>query len=124
MSLSRSPSPRGPLLPVGLLLVALGIGNWYTGRDKALEHEQMLAAAKLAAPVEHFEDFGHLTARTTGTLLSSLQRGDDEYTIVTAKLDFYRVVQSGGRLMIFLGLFCAAAGFIRAWQQQRPARQP
>jgi hypothetical protein len=110
---------RSPLLPVGLLLVVIGFGNWYTGWDKAAEHERLLAAGNLSAPAEHFEDFRELDARTTATLLSALQRGSDEHTIVSAKLDFYKVVQSGGRLLVLLGLFCAAAGMIRSWYRQR-----
>ncbi|HXQ24711.1 MAG TPA: hypothetical protein VN812_23740 [Candidatus Acidoferrales bacterium] len=112
---------RSPLLPVGLLLVVLGFGNWYTGQDKGAEYERLLAAGNLPAPVEQFEDFRELDARTTTTLLTALQRGADEYTIVNAKLDFYKVVQSGGRLLILLGLFCAAAGMIRSWYRQRQA---
>jgi hypothetical protein len=110
---------RSPLLPVGFLLVIIGFGNWYTGHDKGAEYERLLAAGNLPAPVEHFEDFQELDAHTTTTLLSVLQRGSDEYTIVNAKLDFYKVVQSGGRMLILLGLFCAAAGMIRSWYRQR-----
>ncbi len=112
---------RSPLLPVGVLLIVLGLGNWYTGIDKGAEYEQLLAAGNLPAPVENFEDFRELDARTTTTLLSPLQRGSDEYTIANAKLDFYKVVQSGGRLLILAGLFCAAAGLIRSWHYQRLA---
>ena len=112
---------RSPLLPVGLLLVIIGFGTWYTGQDTGAEYEQLLAAGNLPAPVEQFEDFRELDARTTATLLTALQRGADEYTIVNAKLDFYKVVQSGGRLLILLGLFCAAAGMIRSWYRQRQA---
>lgn len=112
---------RSPLLPVGLLLVIIGFGNWYTGQDKGAEYELLLAAGNLPAPVEQFEDFRELNAHTTATLLSPLQRGADEHTIANAKLDFYKVVQSGGRLLILLGLFCAAAGMIRSWYRQRQA---
>ena len=114
---------RSPLLPVGLLLVIIGFGNWYTGQDKGAEYERLLATGNLPAPVEQFADFHELNAHTTATLLSALQRGTDEYTIVNAKLDFYKVVQSGGRLFILFGLFCAAAGMIRSWYRQRQAER-
>lgn len=110
---------RTPLLPVGLLLIVLGIGNWYTGRDKTAEHEQLLANGNLTTTVGEFQDFPELNARTTTTLLSSLQRGSDRHSIVAAKLDFYKVVQSGGRILVLIGSFCAAAGLIRAWHNQR-----
>ena len=110
---------RTPLLPVGLLLVLLGLGNWYTGHDKTAEHEQLLLNNEFTAPVAEFSDFPELNARTTATLLSSLQRGSDRHSIVATKLDFYKVVQSGGRILVLIGLFCTAAGLIRSWHRQR-----
>jgi hypothetical protein len=125
---------RHPLLPVGLLLVLLGFGNWYTGKDKGAEYEELLAAGKLPSPAEPFEEFRELDAHTSATLLRSLQRGSDESALVNAKLDFYKVVQSGGRILILVGLFCAAAGLVRSYRQRvvgrrtaalrEPARRP
>lgn len=113
---------RHPLLPIGLILLAVGIGNWYTGRSKSVEYEQILASGNRPAPVEDFADFDELTAGTTATLLSNLRRGTDEYTLVNSKLDFYKLVQSGGRLFILVGLFCSAAGLIRFWYRRRAQR--
>jgi hypothetical protein len=112
---------RHPLLPVGVLLVLLGFGNWYTGRDKTSEYEHLLASGSLPPPVENVEDFHELNERTSATLLSRLQRGSDEHTFVNAKLDFYKVVRSGGRLFMLCGLFCAAAALIRTWYWRRLA---
>lgn len=112
-------SLRNPLLPVGVLLVLLGVGNWYTGHGKTLEHEQLLAAAEPPAPSQQFDEFRELDAHTNATLLSTLQGGSDESATIRAKLDFYQVVQSGGRMLILLGLFSAAAGMIHSWYRQR-----
>ena len=110
---------RNPLLPVGLMLVVLGFGNWYTGADKGHEYEVLLAAGHLPANLADFDEFHELTARTNATLLNPIQRGNDESTFLNAKLDFYKVVQSGGRILILVGLFCAAAGLIHSWYRQR-----
>jgi hypothetical protein len=112
---------RNPLLPVGVLLVLLGLGNWYTGHGKTLEHEQLLASEGVPAAAQHFDEFQELDAHTNATLLGTLQSGSDASTIIRAKLDFYQVVQSGGRMLILLGLFCAAAGLIHSWYRQRHA---
>ena len=109
---------RNPLLPVGLLLVIMGLGNWYTGINKGAEYEQLLANTSSPAAAVQFDDFRELNARTTATLLSPLRRGSDERRLISAKLDFYRVVQSGGRIFILLGLFCTAAGLIRSWYRR------
>lgn len=121
---------RSPLVFVGAALIIIGAGNWYTGVDKGAEYERLLAAGNLPTAVDDYEDFHHLTARTAATLLAPLQRGSDEYTLANAKLDFYKVAQSGGRMLMLLGLFCSAAGVIRSWQRRRgverdelPARQ-
>lgn len=114
---------RNPLVPIGLLLVVLGLGNWYTGKDKGAEYEPLLATGDVAPPGAHFEDFPQLNAHTTATLLRPLQRGSDQHMLLTAKYDFYKVVQSGGRILILLGLFCAAAGLIRFWYHQRSERE-
>jgi hypothetical protein len=110
---------RNPLVPAGLLLVLLGLGNWYTGLDKSAEHEHMLAAGNLAPPLQQFYEFDKLTARTNASLLTVFQRGSDPSTLINAKLDFYRVVYAGGRMLILLGVFAMAAGCIHSWYRQR-----
>jgi hypothetical protein len=113
---------RSALLPIGLLLVVIGLGNWYTGLTQGAQHEELLATGKLPAPVASFDDFPELNAHTTATLLKPLQRGSDQHTLVSAKLDFYKVVQSGGHILVLLGLFCSAAGVVRTWYRQRRER--
>ena len=116
---------RNPLLPVGLLLIVLGIGNWYTGRDKGRDHALLLESRHPAANLTDFEEFQELTARTNATLLTPTQRGGDDSVFINAKLDFYKLVQSGGRILVLVGLFCAAAGLIHSWYRQRhPERSP
>jgi len=114
---------RNPLFPVGLVLMMLGFGNWYTGLDKTREHEELLAARTESAPEGNFDEFRELNARTNATLLRTLQRGSDESTIINTKLDFYKVVQSGGRMLMMLGLFCTAAGVIHTWYRRRVAER-
>jgi hypothetical protein len=109
---------RNPFFPVGLFLVVLGLGNWYAGRDKCVEYEQLLAAGKLPAPAQHFTEFPELNAHTTATLLRPLQRGNDAQMLAGTKLDFYRVVQGGGRMLVLVGLFLAAAGLIHSYRQR------
>ena len=109
---------RNPLLPVGLLLLILGFGNWWTGYARGRDYERLLAGGPLPANLADFDEFDELTARTNATLLDPIQRGNDESTLLNAKLDFYKVVQSGGRIMILAGLFCAVTGLSRAWYRQ------
>jgi len=114
---------RHPLLPIGVILVVLGFGNWYTGMDRSREAERTLAAGDRPALPDDIEDFRELDAHTTTTLLSPLRRGGDASSMVHAKLDFYQVVQSGGRMLVLLGLFCTAAALIRSWYRQHVAER-
>jgi len=107
------------LLPVGVLLMILGAGNWYTGISRGAEHEELLAAGDIPTTAADFDDFPELSAHTTDTLLRRLQRDSDQKTLISTKLDFYRVVQAGVRMLTSLGLFCSIAGLMRTWYQQR-----
>jgi hypothetical protein len=54
-------------------------------------------------------------------LLKTLNRRRDPLAFVHDKLDFYEVVHVGGRLLVLLGMFLTAAGFVhRQRQQQSP----
>jgi hypothetical protein len=112
------------LLPVGLLLMILGAGNWYTGFRQGAEHEALLAAGNLPTTTADFDDFPQLGAHTTATLLGPLERGSDQKTLISTKLDFYRVVQTGGRMLTILGLFCTVAGLMRTWYRHRLVGEP
>jgi hypothetical protein len=54
-------------------------------------------------------------------LFSILWRVDKTLVGQRAKLDFYRVVYSGGRLLTLLGMFCVAAGVIHFWYRETRA---
>jgi len=115
---------RHSLVPIGLFLVILGVGNWWTGAARGREYEELLARGPLPANLADFHEFHELTARTNAMLLSPIQRGSDESTFANAKLDFYKIVQSGGRVLVLAGLFCAATGIFQAWHRQRHRLEP
>jgi hypothetical protein len=111
---------RNPLTPIGVVLLLLGIGNWYTGIDKIAEYERALAMPAAPPAVEAAEDYPDLTPRSRATLLRALGPQASDDAAVRAKLDFYRVVHTGGRVLTLLGLCLAAAGLIRSWLRPRP----
>ncbi len=113
---------RNPLLPIGLLLLALGLGNWYTGWSKAFEYEDLIAAGGSPSEVGDFQEFSRLTPRTNASLLRPLERGIDANAFIDAKLDFYRIVRSGGRILMLSGAFLSAASAIRMFYRRRKPR--
>lgn len=103
----------------GLVLVLLGFGNWVTGHAKVVEHEQLLASISTPVRVQEYEEFNQLTARTNARLLRPLQAKNDVRTATVQKLDFYRVVESGGRLVMLFGLFTVVVALIVRWYQRK-----
>ncbi len=101
-----------PQLPVGLLLLAVGIGNCWVSRDKITEYSQRLAASREFASGD-LSGLSHLNARTNAHLLRRLHRGPGKTGMVGAKRDFYELVNNGGRLIAICGFGLFSVGVIR-----------
>ncbi|MGD9765546.1 MAG: hypothetical protein AB7V27_17755 [Candidatus Binatia bacterium] len=112
---------RYPLLPIGLVLVVLGLGNWAVSRTKLIEYAQRTAAPP-AVPAQHsMEGFQRLTERSSTVVLESLHRGLGPYGADHAKRDFYAVVESGGRFIAISGLLFMSAGILQRWRERQDA---
>ena len=101
---------RNYLFIAGAVLVVLGIGNTLTAVSKVQEYQAVLIA----------------TTPRVQAATAFLFRGEQRYfpsearerwEIAQAKLDFYHVVLSSGRLMLGLGLLCSAVALIRLRHQ-------
>jgi len=103
---------KHPLLPIGIVLLVVGIGNWWISRAKLVEYTQRL---QVSAPVTSgdLSDYRELDSRTNATLLRRLHRAPAMRGMAAAKRDFYALVNNGGRLIALLGLALATAGLIR-----------
>lgn len=91
------------LLVAGVLLLVLGTGNWITGAIRTRPYIEYLRT--------------HPGPRTaTGDLKTELLEPPDEEreerNVTRAKLQFYQLVQSGGRLMVVVGACCLLASLI------------
>jgi hypothetical protein len=109
---------RYPALPVGLVLIVLGLGNWGVSLPKASEYTRRASAPDPIEPRVSFAEFDRLTERTNAAVLESLHRGVGDYGINDAKRDFYTVVQSGGRLTAALGVLLAGLGIVQHWRRR------
>lgn len=113
---------RHPALPVGIVLLVLGLGNWMASRSKVLEYERRGRAAEPAERAGSLEGFKRLTPRTNATLLERLHRRLGDYGVADAKRDFYTVMQSGGRLISVIGLLLIGIGLLQRWRERRLQR--
>lgn len=83
---------RNTPLVVGLVLMALGAGNWVTGEVR-LSQERVVALGEPST--------------------ASAPRSEAERELARVRMDFYHVVASGGRLLAAAGFLVAAIGFAR-----------
>jgi len=105
MTRSHRPRPWYKNIPLvaGLVLMALGLGNWITGTIRTAEH-----AAQLEEAVQPPSRGGVTSKRPSA----------EEVEIARVRMDFYHVVASGGRLMTAVGFLLATFGLARALRAQ------
>jgi hypothetical protein len=110
---------KRPLLVAGALLLVLGAGNWIVSRNKLIEYNQRAASSRLAEPAAPLDGQPNLTAAQNAALLERLHPRTGAYSFVQAKLDFYRIVNAGGRVFVLLGLLLAGASVLRSRRERR-----
>ena len=113
---------RHPALPIGVVLLVLGLGNSMVSRNKLIEYERRARAPELVDHSGSLEGYTRLTPRTNTTLLERLHRRPRDYGMLDARHDFYSVVQSGGRLIAAVGLLLIGVGLLRRWRERRLRR--
>jgi hypothetical protein len=99
----RLPAYKSVLLVAGALLIMFGVANWVTGAVRTRPYAEYLRL--------------HPGPRLRGTNVKAelLEPPDDERQerdVARAKLEFYQVVQSGGRFMVLLGSVCLLGGWV------------
>jgi hypothetical protein len=110
---------RYPAVPVGVVLIVLGVGNWSVSHPKVAEYTRRASAPDPIDPRASFADFQRLTARTNRGVLEGLHRGTGDYRYADAKRDFYTVLDSGGRFIALVGLLLAGIGLLQHWRHRR-----
>ena len=113
---------RHPALPVGIVLLVLGLGNWVVSRSKVLEYERRARAPEMMDRSGSLEGFARLTPRTNATLLERLHHRLADYGVADAKRDFYTVVHSGGRFIAVIGLLLIGIALLQGWRDRRLQR--
>lgn len=101
---------KNRLLITGITLLCLGIGNWIVGSHKVTHYRSVLIQASPAAVLE-------LSLLAKGIWQLPTEEGE-RANIARAKVDFYHVVVSGGRLLASIGVLCTIAALIRVHRRQ------
>jgi hypothetical protein len=104
---------RSPGFWLGVALTLLGFGNWIVGHDKVLDHHELLRRTEATVTLAPPDDFEQLNERTNATLLKPFRVSSGRVSALEQKLDFYRVVEAGGRVMTLLGLIVVGSTLLR-----------
>lgn len=104
---------REPTFWCGVAFLLLGIGNWVIGNDKAEAHRRLLRSAEMQLVVTPPEGFDQLDSRTNASLLRPFSVFAGRMSALEQKLQFYRVVASGGRVFCLVGALLILVGGVR-----------
>jgi hypothetical protein len=115
---------RYPAVPIGIVLVVLGLGNWVGSHSQVVEYEQRARESDPVEGADSLRGFTRLTPRTSATLLDRLQPHFGDYGVAAARRDFYAVVESGGRIIAVIGLLLLGIGLLQRWRERRLERVP
>jgi hypothetical protein len=109
------------LLSVGVVLLVLGTGNTIVSRNKITQYAARPTVESEIHLAGDLRDLSHLTPEINQALLQRLHRDLGDYTFVDAKLDFYRVVYTGGRFLSWIGALCIVVVIVqdRRWRRGR-----
>jgi hypothetical protein len=107
----RVPPYKNLLLVTGGLLILLGIGNWSIGAVRTRPHVVYLQAH----PGPRLQ-----TENLKAELLEPPDDERQERDVARAKLEFYQLIQSAGRLLVLIGALCVLGG----WATRKVRRYP
>lgn len=96
---------KSRLLVVGATLIVLGLGNYLTAYSKVAHYQKQVS--ELTPYIPQPRPF---LMREEGKPFPS--ETWERWEIARAKLDYYHVVLSGGRLMLSVGMVCSVIALI------------
>ncbi|MEW6297815.1 MAG: hypothetical protein AB1671_08765 [Thermodesulfobacteriota bacterium] len=98
------------LFVAGCVLTLLGAGNYIAGDSKVAHYQAVIAESAPRTPAAP-----PFFSRGKQAVFPS--EGRERLEIARAKLDFYQVVLSSGRLMLSTGIGCVLIAFLRLRRQ-------
>lgn len=102
---------KSHIFVAGIALILLGSGNYLAAVSKVNHYQAVMAELtpqlQIASVFLPYGEIPHFPSEA-----------HERWEIARAKLDFYHVVLSAGRLMMSIGLLCTAVSLIRLRRQR------
>jgi hypothetical protein len=102
---------RSALVLAGMLFLAVGIGNVISGQSKITQYEEVLHSATPPSP-----------PADPAALFPAASEGEERHELALAKLAFYHLLVTAGRVLSALGAFLLCVGVLRVWASAPPAQ--
>ncbi len=99
----------------GLMLVALGAGNWIIGLNRTRIASQMIAQATHTSPSSDYRSFDEVDS--AAGVLKPFTEEEARVSYATARMDFYHATFLTGQVLVIFGLIITLIGFINVIQR-------
>jgi hypothetical protein len=97
----------------GVACLLLGTGNWVVGSVETSKYRALLNKTARTGLEESYRNFQQLDEQKNEEVLRRINENREKFNAARAKLNFFHVVLSGGRILFLLGLLLAAGALIR-----------
>jgi hypothetical protein len=97
----------------GALCLVLGVSNWTIGAMEASKYQSLLSKTAQTGLEESYRSFQELDQQKNEEVLRRINEDGERYNAARVKLNFFRVVLSGGRALFLFGLLLTLWSVIR-----------
>ena len=96
----------------GLVCLVLGIGNWTVGALESSKYQALLRKTSQTGLEENYRSFQELDRQKNAEALRRINNDRQKYNAARAKLNFFFVVLSGGKLLFVIGALLALSAAV------------
>jgi predicted PurR-regulated permease PerM len=100
------------VLIAGIACLVLGIGNWLVGSVETAKYQNLLNKTARTGLEDSYRNFQELDQQKNEEVLRSINENREKFNAARAKLDFFYVVLTGGRILVLLGFLLVVAALI------------
>jgi hypothetical protein len=96
----------------GMACLILGIGNWIVGSVETTKYQGLINKTARTGLEESYRNFQELDRQKNEEVLRRINENREKFNAARAKLDFFYVVLTGGRMLLLLGLLLMVGALI------------